>query len=55
MKTNPDIQQPLLEDVPDPNAALREIGRTSRYAVFKVPLEGHLYSCDFVAMLVECR
>jgi ubiquinone/menaquinone biosynthesis C-methylase UbiE len=33
----------VLEHVPDPNAALREIGRTSRYAVFKVPLEDNLY------------
>jgi ubiquinone/menaquinone biosynthesis C-methylase UbiE len=33
----------VIEHVPDPNAALREIGRISRYAVFKVPLEDNLY------------
>jgi len=33
----------VIEHVPDPNAALREIGRISRYAIFKVPLEDNLY------------
>jgi ubiquinone/menaquinone biosynthesis C-methylase UbiE len=33
----------VLEHVPDPNAALREIGRTSKYAILKVPLEDNLY------------
>jgi ubiquinone/menaquinone biosynthesis C-methylase UbiE len=34
----------VLEHVPDPNAALREIGRISKYAVFKVPLEDNRYN-----------
>jgi SAM-dependent methyltransferase len=38
----------VLEHVPDPEVALREIRRTSRYAIFKVPLEDNLYDrvCD---------
>ena len=33
----------VIEHVPEPDAALREIGRISKYAIFKVPLEDNLH------------